>query len=193
MTASTGVATTGVATTTAVTTTGSTTGSGPNPPVATPDFAQTLRDTPVEIDVLINDFDIDNNLDESSLMVGTLGSGSVVVTAGNTLIYIPSNGFVGIDMFTYIICDTTNLCDEGVVTVNVTCLLDACGVCDGDNSTCCHNYLGVDNYVWSWLLIPHLIDDIVMKLEDLSGLLQTECDILPMECTPRLRGSRHRP
>eukprot|EP01098_Paradermamoeba_levis_P001255 TRINITY_DN1140_c0_g1_i1.p1 TRINITY_DN1140_c0_g1~~TRINITY_DN1140_c0_g1_i1.p1 ORF type:complete len:158 (+),score=47.30 TRINITY_DN1140_c0_g1_i1:81-554(+) len=55
---------------------------------------------------------------------------------------------------------------------NGTAVIDACGVCGGNNQSCCLNFLGLDNSIWDWLLLRAAIDDIVGKLFDLSYVLE---------------------
>ncbi|MFK7904178.1 MAG: Ig-like domain-containing protein [Chitinophagales bacterium] len=91
------------------------------PPVAVNDVATTPENTPVEIPVLVNDFD-------------PYGGDTIVITAfdpplnGTALFddngvftYTPSPDFIGIDSFTYTICDngTPVLCDTATVVINV--------------------------------------------------------------------------
>ncbi len=90
-------------------------------PVAVNDVATTPENTPVEIPVLVNDFD-------------PYGGDTIVITAfdpplnGNALFddegvftYTPNPDFIGIDSFTYTICDngTPVLCDTATVVINV--------------------------------------------------------------------------
>ena len=59
-----------------------------DPPTAMDDVAETLEDTPVTVNVLANDSDIEGSpLTVVSVAGGTLGSAGV---AGNQVIYTPS-------------------------------------------------------------------------------------------------------
>ncbi|SFR31623.1 gliding motility-associated C-terminal domain-containing protein [Robiginitalea myxolifaciens] len=96
-----------------------------NPVVdAEDDFAATFVNTPITIDVLVNDNDIPN--------VGTLtftnpANGTVTVNdngtpndpSDDTLDYTPNPGFIGTDTFTYTLCDDQGRCDSAIVTVVV--------------------------------------------------------------------------
>ena len=98
------------------------------PPQAVDDSATTTLDTPVDIDVLVNDSDPESNIDPSSLQVKAgeepVNGTAQLIDDGNGNFYFTytptSSGTTQNDVFTYIICDTTNLCDEGIVTINIT-------------------------------------------------------------------------
>eukprot|EP01097_Dermamoeba_algensis_P006849 TRINITY_DN4271_c0_g1_i1.p1 TRINITY_DN4271_c0_g1~~TRINITY_DN4271_c0_g1_i1.p1 ORF type:complete len:165 (+),score=37.84 TRINITY_DN4271_c0_g1_i1:133-627(+) len=62
---------------------------------------------------------------------------------------------------------------------NGTATLDACGVCGGNNQSCCLNFLGLDNSIWDWLLLRTAIDDLIAKLLDLSFLLSCASSNIP--------------
>ncbi|MFC1639089.1 Ig-like domain-containing protein, partial [Patescibacteria group bacterium] len=97
---------------------------GPHPPVAVDDARDTQPSTPVTIDILANDYDVDGDLDRTSLTLlasDPPDNGSVVVIPGVfNVIYTPNPGFAGTDIFSYSICDLQPECDTAVVTVNIT-------------------------------------------------------------------------
>jgi VCBS repeat-containing protein len=89
-----------------------------DPPVAVDDTATTPKDTPVTIDVLNNDSDIDGDtLTVDSVTQGASGS---VTNNGNDVTYTPAPGFSGTDSFTYTISDGNGGTDMATVTVTVT-------------------------------------------------------------------------
>ncbi|MBP6312679.1 MAG: tandem-95 repeat protein, partial [Flavobacteriales bacterium] len=92
------------------------------PPVAVDDSVSTFEDTSVIIDVVGNDSD--PNGDPFSVTVATAGNGTVVINSDGTLTYSPDPNYCGTDVITYTICDTTGLCDTGMVTVEVICVND---------------------------------------------------------------------
>jgi uncharacterized repeat protein (TIGR01451 family) len=97
-------------------------GSVPRPPVATNDTTSTNPGTPVLINVAANDRDPDGNLDPTTVqIINPPQNGTVRIDpATGNIIYQPNPGFTtGTDTFTYRICDTTGLCSEATVTVNV--------------------------------------------------------------------------
>ncbi|AMK25196.1 Ig-like domain-containing protein [Sphingobium sp. TKS] len=87
------------------------------PPVANTDNAGTYADTPVLIDVLANDTDIDGDALSISAL-GTAGHGSVQIQNGKVL-YTPAAGYTGDDAFTYTVSDGAGGTDQGNVNVTV--------------------------------------------------------------------------
>ena len=88
------------------------------PPVAVDDSDTTPVDTPVTIDVLSNDSDVDGDtLTVDSVTHGTNGS---VINNGGNVTYTPDLGFNGTDSFTYTISDGNGGTDTATVTVTVT-------------------------------------------------------------------------
>jgi len=98
------------------------------PPVAVDDSASTPRNTPVDIDILNNDYFTDGTPPiAASLVVITIitdsTNGMVTVDSLTGIAtYTPNNGYTGSDTFTYKICDIANPtnCATAVVTINVT-------------------------------------------------------------------------
>ena len=88
-------------------------------PVAGNDLATTFENTPVNINVLGNDFDADGD----PLTIGDFGTstaaGGTVSQIGNSLQYTPADGFTGEDSFFYIISDGNGGTDTATVTVTV--------------------------------------------------------------------------
>ena len=97
----------------------------PDPPVAVDDSASTEEDTAVTLDPLTNDFDVDGNLDPSSLSIlSSPQNGTLVDNGDGTLDYMPNPNYCGADEFDYEICDTDGLCDMATVTLDVICVND---------------------------------------------------------------------
>ncbi|MFQ5593543.1 MAG: Ig-like domain-containing protein, partial [Anaerolineae bacterium] len=88
-------------------------------PNAVADGATTAEDTPVTIDVLANDTDIEGDA-LSVVSAGQARNGSVVVNGDGTLTYTPDPRFYGIDSFSYVLRDAHGADDIGVVLVGVT-------------------------------------------------------------------------
>ncbi|HNI43187.1 MAG TPA: Ig-like domain-containing protein [Chitinophagales bacterium] len=93
------------------------------PPVAVNDVAMTDVDTPLCINVLYNDFDayggdviFINMYDQT-----TVNGGTITQQSDSILCYTPPAGYVGVDQFTYIICDNGNpiMCDTAYVVIGV--------------------------------------------------------------------------
>ena len=82
---------------------------------------------PVVINVLVNDFDFEEEMDSFTLAivkpVGFDGPyhGNVTVNSDRTITYVPDNLFAGIDSFVYSVCDKGYpvCCDTAVVYVSV--------------------------------------------------------------------------
>ena len=106
-----------------------------DPPVAIDDNATTNEDTPVTIEVLANDIDVDADLDADSLRVTvgpTTGDASV---AGASVIYDPDEDVSGSDTFTYAVCDLTGLCSTATATLSITPVNDGPTAVDDAVST----------------------------------------------------------
>jgi len=91
-------------------------------PVAADDTAQTVEDSSVLIDVLINDNDIDmttTDNEEISLISATNGSHGTTVIENGKIRYTPNADWFGKDVFTYTISDKAGLTDTAFVTVTV--------------------------------------------------------------------------
>jgi hypothetical protein len=97
----------------------------PDAPVADNDAATTPEDTPVVISVTANDTDADNNIDPAGIsIVSGLSDGLAIGNENGTVTYTPDANFHGTDVFTYEVCDTTNLCDTAVVTITIVPIND---------------------------------------------------------------------
>jgi len=92
-------------------------------PTANDDNATTPFNTPVDIAILANDFDPDGgglNLNSVTIDTPPLHGIAVYNSATGIVTYTPTNGFTGIDTFTYTVCDLDDLlCDSATVTIGV--------------------------------------------------------------------------
>ncbi len=90
------------------------------------DSAATPEDTPVSVDVLVNDSDPDGDplITDS---VTQPANGSVVIETDGTVTYTPDPDFNGTDTFTYTACDdgVPPNCSTATVTVTVDAVNDA--------------------------------------------------------------------
>jgi large repetitive protein len=92
-------------------------------PTAVDNNASTNEDSPVSVDVVANDTDIDG--DTPSLQsVGTAAHGSVSIVGGQAQ-YSPSADFNGTDSFTYVVADGHGGTATGTVNVTVNPINDA--------------------------------------------------------------------
>ncbi|WP_103071456.1 Ig-like domain-containing protein [Aquimarina sediminis] len=93
------------------------------PPIANPDTAITEMNIAVDGNVLINDFDPDNDpITVTTTTVSSIEGVLVTINPYNgKYTYSPPNGFIGNDTFLYTICDngTPALCDATIVVITV--------------------------------------------------------------------------
>ncbi len=98
------------------------------PPVAVNDINTTQINTPVDGNVLTNDFDPDGGLlTVNTSPVISPSNGTVTLNADGTYVYTPDDGFTGNDSFDYQVCDPSGLCDTATVYISVF------GKTDGNN------------------------------------------------------------
>ncbi len=92
---------------------------GDNPPVANNDMVSAIANAPLIIEVLNNDYDIDGQ----GLLVVEMtapSNGTAQIDPNyETIIYTADIGFIGVDSFTYTICDETNFCETASVIIEV--------------------------------------------------------------------------
>jgi hypothetical protein len=102
-------------------------------PQGTADLATTAEDSPVGIEVLLNDSDVDS----SALTVTSVtdGANGTVVTDGVTVTYAPDPDWNGTDTFTYRVSDDLGAWCETDVTVIVTPLNDPPVAANDDATT----------------------------------------------------------
>ena len=104
----------------------------PQPPVAMDDVITTAECAPGVVNVLSND----NDPEGGDLAVTLLcaGSNGTFINLGTgSVTYNPDNGFIGMDMVDYEICDPTFLCDTA--TISVTVSLNTAPTANNDNDT----------------------------------------------------------
>src|SRR5213079_1408884 len=86
----------------------------------------TAEDTPVTINVLANDTDVDTGDTKAVASVTQGAHGAVVINADNTVTYTPAANYNGTDTFTYVAKDAANaLSGSATVTVTITAVNDA--------------------------------------------------------------------
>ena len=97
-------------------------------PRAVNDSAITDEDTPVSIDVLANDSDVDGGIDGRAVsMIGAPSQGSININSVNGAItYTPSANFNGEDSFTYVVKDVDDgTSNEATVSITINPINDA--------------------------------------------------------------------
>ncbi|MBL7924458.1 MAG: tandem-95 repeat protein [Bacteroidia bacterium] len=99
-----------------------------NPPDAQNDTVTTAEDTPLVIDVLLNDSDPDTNINPASVAV-LLGpfNGTATILPGGQISYTPAPDFYGQDSVFYTVCDSGMpvYCDSAWILITVTPVNDA--------------------------------------------------------------------
>uniref|UniRef100_UPI001298516C Ig-like domain-containing protein n=1 Tax=Roseimaritima sediminicola TaxID=2662066 RepID=UPI001298516C len=103
-------------------------------PVAVDDAVTTNEDTPISIDVLDNDGDVDG--DALSVAIHEQPSaGSLQLNLDGSITYTPVANFSGIDSFAYSLSDPQQASDKAVVTVTVVPVNDAPRASDDSATT----------------------------------------------------------
>ncbi|TYP98346.1 gliding motility-associated-like protein, partial [Tenacibaculum adriaticum] len=108
-------------------------------PLATDDSYQATESVTLTTgNVLDNDSIVDNATVSTFDSIST-NNGSVIYNNDGTFTYTPADGFVGIDTFTYTLCDDdlpTPICSTATVSITViACLNDENQDCDNDGLT----------------------------------------------------------
>ena len=95
---------------------------GNDAPVAVDDNTETLKNTPVTINVKANDGDPDGgDVLGIPTKISNPTNGTATVNPDGTITYTPNTGFVGTDTFKYSVCDNgvPSKCDTATVNVRV--------------------------------------------------------------------------
>lgn len=82
------------------------------------DFASTNINTPVQINVLDNDFSSNGTLILAHIPLVNGGSASFV-PGSNYLTFTPATNYVGLTYLNYVVCDGAGTCDNGTVSISV--------------------------------------------------------------------------
>lgn len=104
-------------------------------PAAGDDKRSTPEDTPIDIFVGVNDFDVDNDLDLTTARVTDARQGTWEHLGGGRVRYTPSRDFTGRADAGYEVCDETGLCDDALIAVDVTAVNDPPVARDDTGST----------------------------------------------------------
>ncbi|MGE0078543.1 MAG: Ig-like domain-containing protein [Bacteroidales bacterium] len=87
-------------------------------PKANPDSRGTVKNHPVNVDVLFNDTGLEDG--GLTLVLSNMPAhGSVVLNDDNTVTYTPATDYLGVDVFYYQVCDFDSDCSSAAVTINV--------------------------------------------------------------------------
>lgn len=90
------------------------------PPAALNDSATGAGGSPVIVNVLLNDYDPNNNMKPSTLAISVQPNNGTGYISNGKVVYLPNGAFAGKDTLTYQVCDSTGLCGTGKVffTIN---------------------------------------------------------------------------
>ena len=133
-------------------------------PVAVDDVASTDEDTAVVIDVLANDYDVDE--DPLILYSFSPASHGTVAIVGGKITYTPDSDYYGLDSFTYKVSDGSGEADIGTVTITVNPVNDAPVAVDDTYTTNEDTMLWID-------IVGVLGNDIDIDYDCLSAVLET--------------------
>jgi gliding motility-associated-like protein len=89
-----------------------------NIPVAIDDSRGTSINTSVDVNVLFNDYNLEDGIKSVAVISGP-SDGSIVVNGDNTIAYTPDTDYEGFDSFDYEVCDIDDECASATVTINV--------------------------------------------------------------------------
>ncbi|MGB5051707.1 MAG: tandem-95 repeat protein [Caldilineaceae bacterium] len=90
------------------------------PPILVDDSISTPKNSPVTIDLLANDSDVDGTLVVASVVTTTSpANGVVTIQPTGSARYTPTTSFVGNNYFNYRVCDNDSLCATARVTVTI--------------------------------------------------------------------------
>jgi gliding motility-associated-like protein len=105
-------------------------------PIAVDDNFMTTMDVFVSSTIISNDTDPNGDalIINQSVIVAPL-NGIVSIGSSGTFVYLPDAGFVGVDSFTYEVCDASGLCDQAVVTITILSLANTPPLAIDDNYT----------------------------------------------------------
>ena len=103
--------------------------------MAADDTVSTDEDTPLNINAIANDADIDGNLNPSGTSIVRVPSNGTLINNGDgSFTYTSNANYNGTDSFDYRICDTDGLCDTATVTITVNPVNDP-PVANNDHAT----------------------------------------------------------
>jgi len=105
-------------------------------PVAVTDSRGTSLNTPVVVDVLFNDYGLeDGGIVVSISELPEVSKGTAVANADNTVTFTPATGYLGIATFKYKVTDANADESEAVVTINVRTVNHVPDAVDDNTST----------------------------------------------------------
>ena len=119
------------------------------PPTAVDDVVSITKDSTVIIDVLANDIDSQNNPLQVSILPSSI-EGIIIANDNGTITYFPDAGFIGTEIFDYLIDDIFDGTDTGTVKVNVNPVVNVGSIDQIIISTDKSKYLFDESIDFSW-------------------------------------------
>ncbi len=95
-------------------------------PVASPDNVVTGEDTPIVINLIVNDTDVDGTVNSNTItIINPPGKGKITTNGNGAVTYVPDTDYNGADSFTYTIKDNTGIIsNEAEVSITVISVND---------------------------------------------------------------------
>jgi len=115
-----------------------------DPPIAIDDDVATLFNTPITIDVLSNDLDLEGGSLGSPVIQSGPSFGTAIVNPDGTILYTPITGFSGTDSLVYMITDIDGLTDTAQVTISVNQGINPPGASDDVATTTVNTPITID-------------------------------------------------
>ena len=119
------------------------------PPTAVDDVISITKDSTVLIDVLANDIDAQNNPLTVSILPSSI-EGIIIANDNGTITYIPDSGYIGTEIFDYLIDDFYDGTDIGTVKINVNPVVNTGSIDQIIISTDKSKYLFDESIDFSW-------------------------------------------
>ncbi len=88
-------------------------------PIANDDYVITNEDTPVVIDVLANDTDVEDGVPELNAIISQPSHGIATINPNGTITYEPNANYYGEDSFVYEVIDSDGATDTATVYITV--------------------------------------------------------------------------
>jgi gliding motility-associated-like protein len=142
----------------------------PNELIANADYVRTSWVDSVHIHVLNNDYASRNDIDKRTLSVLSRPTyGTIQVDKDGGMIYTPNTRKAVVDHFIYQICDSDNVCDSALVTIDIfdgpVWIPEAISP-NGDGNNELFVIRGLDKYKYSSLVIYTRSGQLIYKSDD---------------------------
>jgi gliding motility-associated-like protein len=142
----------------------------PNELIANADYVRTSWVDSIHIHVLNNDYDSRNDIDKGKLSILSRPSyGKIQISKDGGMIYTPNTQKAVVDHYIYQICDSANVCDSALVTVDIfdgpVWIPEAISP-NGDGNNEFFVIRGLEKYKYSSLIIYTRAGQMIYKSDD---------------------------